>query len=431
MSIFENLIFLLEFLFEGYCAYTYFSTFFERNDRIRYPLMLYIVISAIWFFLYATVDVVINLMLFLATNIIITKLCYKTDLGSCVLHSFIFSSAFVGCELLTIPLSNLLLQNDYIQIRSFEAELFISTISKLLLFIACKLVQKYALKELERTKGIWLFLLPMSSLICIMGIYYLAGYCRPTYISSIIISLCSICLLAANIVVFLVHENQIKISSQLTKLHLAEQKSELDYNYYRVLQSSYDKSRVAVHDSKHHLNVINSMAYDKNYSGITDYIASLLGQDYYTAGSCITKNKIFDIIIMQAKEQCQRKGINFSFEHNNHNLSFVEDADLCCIVSNLLDNAIEAAEGSAGKRVNMLIYTNPMSSMYFLEVNNSCDNPPKTKNNFLITIKKDKERHGLGLYSVRLTAKKYGGEINYKYDSEKKSFKTIVMLNKR
>lgn len=79
----------------------------------------------------------------------------------------------------------------------------------------------------------------------------------------------------------------------------------------------------------------------------------------------------------------------------------------------------------------MLIYTNPMSSMYFLEVNNSCDNPPKTKNNFLITIKKDKERHGLGLYSVRLTAKKYGGEINYKYDSEKKSFKTIVMLNKR
>ena len=47
---------------------------------------------------------------------------------------------------------------------------------------------------------------------------------------------------------------------------------------------------------------------------------------------------------MQAKEQCQRKGINFSFEHNNHNLSFVEDADLCCIVSNLLDNAIKFAK---------------------------------------------------------------------------------------
>ena len=52
------------------------------------------------------------------------------------------------------------------------------------------------------------------------------------------------------------------------------------------------------------------------------------------------------------------------------------------------------------------------------------------KDGQLMTTKKDKNKHGSGIYSVEKTVSKYNGEMYFKYDEDTKKFRISVMLHK-
>ena len=141
-------------------------------------------------------------------------------------------------------------------------------------------------------------------------------------------------------------------------------------------------------------------------------------------------NKIIDVVIHQKSEICRNKGINFTFSPNNIKFEFADETDICCILSNLLDNAVESAEKSSGKLLNVEFFSHADRNMLFIEIENSCDNEPNMKNGHLLTAKKDKSKHGIGLYSVEKTVKKYNGELYFNYSEDTKKFRISVMLHK-
>ena len=51
--------------------------------------------------------------------------------------------------------------------------------------------------------------------------------------------------------------------------------------------------------------------------------------------------------------------------------------------------------------------------------------------NLLIYRKKDKERHGIGMMSVKDTVKKYHGDLHFEYIEENHIFTTVAMFQKR
>ena len=94
--------------------------------------------------------------------------------------------------------------------------------------------------------------------------------------------------------------------------------------------------------------------------------------------------------------------------------------DLITLISNILDNAIEAAKDSTEKRIDLSI--NRINDFDILTCSNSCDRKPIASGKDLQTTKKMKGFHGFGVKSIRKQAEKYNGEFDWSYDEQKKVF---------
>ena len=103
-------------------------------------------------------------------------------------------------------------------------------------------------------------------------------------------------------------------------------------------------------------------------------------------------------------------GITFLYDIAPHGVNIAE-TDICILLGNILDNAIEACEQlSAKKTIELKIRC--INGMLYI----GCKNPTKQSDVSLITTKPDKSQHGFGTVTIKKIANKYGGHANYKID---------------
>ena len=87
----------------------------------------------------------------------------------------------------------------------------------------------------------------------------------------------------------------------------------------------------------------------------------------------------------------------------------IRSFDLNVIVGNLLENAIESAEQSKERWLELFL--NYERGMLFIRVRNSYDNAIKRKGEIYITTKKEKRIHGIGLQNVKNVVDTYKGDM--------------------
>lgn len=86
--------------------------------------------------------------------------------------------------------------------------------------------------------------------------------------------------------------------------------------------------------------------------------------------------------------------------------------DLCVILGNTLDNAIEACQKLSTEEPKTITVTgNCNSGFLFLTVRNPVAQNVTIHNNHVITTKANKTLHGFGLYSLHSVVKRYDGEV--------------------
>ena len=101
----------------------------------------------------------------------------------------------------------------------------------------------------------------------------------------------------------------------------------------------------------------------------------------------------------------------------------VSDIDLCVILGNLIDNAIEACEKMEEGRF-IRLYIGTFQKQLYISVTNSTNEMIKKLDEEYITTKRG--NHGHGLKRINLEVEKYGGYINRK--NEPGIFVTEIML---
>ena len=197
-------------------------------------------------------------------------------------------------------------------------------------------------------------------------------------------------------------------------LEINRLKSELDKvkiedEYYKLLDFQSENIKQMAHDEKNHLLAIKGMSDSDRINEYIDQIYSDL-QKYTPKG--LTDNKQLDFILNKYSVQCDAEKILFTTNIRTANLAFMKDTDLISLLSNLLDNAVEAASRSTEKRIDLSI--NMAMGMTVLTCINSCDLLPESKNMTLKTTKADKKSHGLGTKIIKRTSKKYEGEYTWR-----------------
>ncbi len=106
--------------------------------------------------------------------------------------------------------------------------------------------------------------------------------------------------------------------------------------------------------------------------------------------------------------------------------AYISYIDICILLGNAIDNAIEACEKIDGEKT-VEVKTLLNNGFFFITVENPVAQDVVINNNFIASTKIDKSNHGLGLLSIMKTAKKYDGVL--KLSCENKSFILALELD--
>lgn len=235
------------------------------------------------------------------------------------------------------------------------------------------------------------------------------------------LSISSIFLISAIVVICIVQQKNSQ--KELMELRTIQQKQDIENTYFDLLEHQNEELQIFVHDIQKHLDNISDIS--NNSYKTREYISNLSNDlsDSNIIGK--TSNKLLDLIIDKYNYLSKRKQITFDLEIHSSDLSFIKDTDLTAIFNNLLDNAIEAAEKSNNKLI--LLSINSFENFLTISISNSCDNIPISKNNTLISTKKELG-HGFGFKSVNRAVKKYNGDLEWDYNESEQLFNVSILF---
>ena len=182
---------------------------------------------------------------------------------------------------------------------------------------------------------------------------------------------------------------------------------------YDNLRSTIGQIRQARHDMRHHLHVLQSLAAQGNLEGITKYLDEAQGSiPAEDLGLC--KNAAVDSVASYFAPLCRKNGIPLAFELDLPRELPVSEPDLCSVLSNLLENAMEASLKTVPEHRQVKVSARLHSDhMVLLSIENTYDGKVKEKDGVFLSSKRPGE--GIGLQAVRHIAEKNGGYCRFLY----------------
>lgn len=218
-----------------------------------------------------------------------------------------------------------------------------------------------------------------------------------------------------------------KENDERAKQDLMNSKLKLQEEYYSSLEESQMQVRKLYHDMKNHLENISNL--NQNSEESRQYIDELKDQLSNSNDVKSTGNAIVDIILNEKKKVCIKEGIDFETNVNSKDLSFMKNADISNIFSNVLNNAIEACQKIENREKYIKLEAYKIKRYYVIYCENSKMNKIKRAGSRFITEKKDDFVHGIGIRSIETSAKAYDGDVVIDYDDDKFMIKILIPLN--
>lgn len=199
--------------------------------------------------------------------------------------------------------------------------------------------------------------------------------------------------------------------------------SELIEKQVREIQNMYRQVRGWRHDYRNHINNMKTQLSEGNYDKLSDYLNEL-ADDLDTVDTVIkTGNVMADAILNSKLNVAEKMNIKLNVKANVPDKLPMSDVELCSMLGNILDNAVEACGTLPEEERFMRVYIGKLKGQLYLSVQNSAGKVRKSKNTYLST--KEGE-HGYGLFRIDRVAKKYGGYVNRQ--NEEGVFATEIMV---
>ena len=166
-----------------------------------------------------------------------------------------------------------------------------------------------------------------------------------------------------------------------------------------------------LHDQKHHLAVLGSLAAQGDVPSLQNYLLEYAGDFHVDIEATATGNRVLDALLAAKSMQCREQHIDLRSTVRIDGPLPLSDTELASVVGNALDNAIEACHAvSADPFVELTIDT--QNAMYKLSVANSSAGSYCWVGGQLASTKGD--GRGFGLARIRRLVEKAGGFVQAK-----------------
>ncbi len=184
---------------------------------------------------------------------------------------------------------------------------------------------------------------------------------------------------------------------------------------YDNLRTSIAQTREARHDMRHHFHVLQGLAVQKEWDSLINYLLEAQ-ESLPDAELGLCENAVVDSVASHYGLLYRKYDIPFTFQLDLPRKLPIPEIDLCLVLSNLLENALEASKKTTPdrRRITMQAYLRA-GHMVLLTVENAFDGEVQEKDGIFQSSKRRGE--GVGLSSVRHIAEKNGGYSRFLYEN--------------
>lgn len=284
-------------------------------------------------------------------------------------------------------------------------------IAKLMLFSCYKLVLMLFKKEkdIETSNAILSLVLTFGTVVALSALMKIAAIedtgvvDAPIFIIAFVISL-------VNVLLYLFIYQIQKLQKSKYELKLINERVVFEKKQFEDANAIWNNIRKVRHDLKNHFSVIKDCLERGETVACYDYINSI-EQTVESMGTLIRSgNSVIDYMINSKLSNLG--GVQILISGCVGTFSDVTDADMVCILGNILDNAVEALQKVSGAK-RLELYFSKMKQNRLIICKNSVLDSVLENNEGLLSTKKDPESHGLGHQIIESTVKKYGGFVGY------------------
>ena len=121
---------------------------------------------------------------------------------------------------------------------------------------------------------------------------------------------------------------------------------------YQSISENFDRQKKKTHEYKNQIDCMEHLLEKKHYSKLEEYIKTIHGKLDKELDAIDTNNVIVNAILNTKYQEADINGIVVVLRVNDLSGVWINDEDIVIILSNLLDNAIEACKKcDSGKRV--------------------------------------------------------------------------------
>lgn len=275
-------------------------------------------------------------------------------------------------------------------------------------------------RSINNKRLLLIFVFPLVSIIMLYTVFDSYKSQGDLSVSAVIFSF--ILILSNAVIIYLLNSIE-RAERAEQELALLNQSMALQSQNIRALEKSYRAQRKATHEFKHQLQVIYELLSNENTAHAKEYIRQLQKTQSSRIFAVNTKHPIVDAILNEKYHEAKESDIDISFKVNDLSALTVSNDALVVLLSNLMDNAIEACRKLTVNRA--IECTLLMGDDLFLSIRNTSP-PVEIKNGTIETTKEPKREHGFGLAGVRRIINQLGGDFVFDYSDGWFQFTTDI-----
>ena len=410
--------------------YTCSSFFAVKHSKIT--TWGVVIVAMILFYLLSTTDIQVFINYPLSKKIVALLLCIAFSLvvfnGQWYMHFivvilfylllgaidtlFIYGASFF----LGLPVSALIW-------KKWLYTIIVTAGKSLFLFsswILYKTSKKRKIRKYNRKKLVLTILYPAVSVVMLFMVF--DNYKNQSDLSLSAIFFSAI-LIVSNFAVVFLSDSLERMTQAEQEITILNQSMNLQVDNYNSLVKSYRAQRSATHEFKHQLQVIFDLLETGKEDQAKKYIRDLQSLHSSRIFVSNTNHAIVDAILNEKYHKAKEDKIEVHYKVNDLSTLSLNSDSIVVLLSNLLDNAIEATRQlSDNRKIECTII---LEDSLFLSVRNTSP-PVEIINGIIESNKEPKEEHGYGLLGVKRVLKDLGAEYVIDYSSGWFSFATEI-----
>lgn len=188
---------------------------------------------------------------------------------------------------------------------------------------------------------------------------------------------------------------------------LLNKQVKLQLEHYEKIEQINQEVREFRHDYRNHMICLHTLLTNNNTKEAMEYLCSITDHTIRSLRSFRSGNSVADAIL---NDKCgNARAHNCDIQFSGAISDRISAFDICTILSNALDNSIEACQRLPEDGTTRIISVDCSidGCVQLIQVKN-----PSVASETEKTSKADKDNHGFGLYNIRRTVKALDGRVN-------------------